>query len=163
MTVIEMRQKRAQLWNAAKAFLDQHRTANGTLSAEDTATYEKMETDLDNLGKEIDREERLNQIGANLSTPTADPITNTPGIGNANKPVTARKEYNDAFWGRARGHRDVSNILTEAPTRTAAILSPTSLTASSSASWTTRTSCVPLCARFPSALTRSSFPGRTAA
>ena len=36
MTILELREKRAKAWDAAKAFLDSHRTDKGTLSAEDT-------------------------------------------------------------------------------------------------------------------------------
>ena len=39
MTILELREKRAKAWDAAKAFLDSHRTDKGTLSAEDDATY----------------------------------------------------------------------------------------------------------------------------
>ena len=53
MTITELREKRAKLWNAMEGFLDTHRTENGVLSAEDDATYAKMETDLDALTNEI--------------------------------------------------------------------------------------------------------------
>ena len=32
MTILELREKRAKAWDAAKAFLDSHRTDKGTLS-----------------------------------------------------------------------------------------------------------------------------------
>ena len=56
--ILELREKRAKLWDSTKAFLDSRRNENGLLSAEDTATYEKMEADVVSLGKEIDRLER---------------------------------------------------------------------------------------------------------
>ena len=34
--ILEMRAKRAKLWDAAKAFLDTHRAEDGTMSAEDS-------------------------------------------------------------------------------------------------------------------------------
>ena len=43
MTILELREKRAKAWEAAKAFLDSHRKENGVLSAEDDAAYTKME------------------------------------------------------------------------------------------------------------------------
>ena len=49
--LMEMRDKRVQSWNAAKAFLDSHRGADGTLSAEDDAIFNKMMDDVDKLGK----------------------------------------------------------------------------------------------------------------
>ena len=44
--ILDMREKRVNLWNAAKAFLDSRRAEDGTLSVEDSATYEKMEADV---------------------------------------------------------------------------------------------------------------------
>ena len=38
MTIQELREKRNTAWNAAKAFLESHRTEKGTLTAEDDAT-----------------------------------------------------------------------------------------------------------------------------
>ena len=35
MTILELREKRAKAWEAAKAFLDSHRNDKGILSAED--------------------------------------------------------------------------------------------------------------------------------
>jgi len=74
----ELREKRAKAWDAAKAFLDTKRGNDGLLSAEDVATYEKMETDVVNLGKEIDRLERQAALDAELNKPTADPLTSKP-------------------------------------------------------------------------------------
>ena len=42
MTITELREKRARLWNTMEGFLDTHRNDNGVLSAEDDATYSKM-------------------------------------------------------------------------------------------------------------------------
>ena len=38
MTILELREKRNKTWEAAKAFLDTHRTDKGVLTAEDDAT-----------------------------------------------------------------------------------------------------------------------------
>ena len=38
----ELIDKRAQLWNAAKTFLDERTDKDGKLSAEDAAAYDKM-------------------------------------------------------------------------------------------------------------------------
>ena len=48
--ILELREKRAKAWEAAKAFLDAKRTQEGFVSAEDAATYDKMEADVVNLG-----------------------------------------------------------------------------------------------------------------
>lgn len=56
--ILELREKRAKAWEAAKAFLDSRRGGDGLLSAEDTVAYEKMEQEVVDLGKEIERLER---------------------------------------------------------------------------------------------------------
>ena len=56
--ILALREKRAKAWEAAKAFLESKRGTDGLLSAEDTATYDRMEADVVNLGKEIERLER---------------------------------------------------------------------------------------------------------
>ena len=53
MTILELREKRAKAWEAAKAFLDSHRNDKGILSAEDDAAYTRMEQEITDLGKEI--------------------------------------------------------------------------------------------------------------
>ena len=53
MTIVEMREKRAKLWNTMEGFLDTHRNDKGVLSAEDDATYASMEKDLNDLSNEI--------------------------------------------------------------------------------------------------------------
>ena len=56
--ILELREKRAKAWDAAKNFLDSKRGNDGMMSAEDAATYDRMEADVINLGKEIERLER---------------------------------------------------------------------------------------------------------
>ena len=51
----ELRAQRAKTWEQTKAFLDSHRSDKGVLSVEDTATYEKMEQEIVDLGREIER------------------------------------------------------------------------------------------------------------
>jgi HK97 family phage major capsid protein len=71
--ILALREKRANLWNQTKAFLDSHRGEDGMVSAEDNATYEKMEADVVALGKEIERLERQAAIDRELDQPTAAP------------------------------------------------------------------------------------------
>jgi len=51
--ILSLREKRAKAWDAAKAFLDAKRGSDGLISAEDAATYDRMEAEVVNLGKEI--------------------------------------------------------------------------------------------------------------
>jgi len=113
--ILELREKRAKAWETAKAFLDTKRGNDGLLSAEDTATYEKMEADVVNLGKEIERLERQAAIDLELSKPLSEPITNKPNAHPAGdgKRGRAADEYREAFWNtmRKKNYLDVQNAL----------------------------------------------------
>ena len=114
--ILELREKRAKAWDAAKAFLDTKRGNDGLLPAEDTATYDKMEADVVALGKEIERLERQAALDLELSKPTNIPITNKPtGIGGSDKTGRATDGYKRAFWNAMRGRQnsDVINALQE--------------------------------------------------
>lgn len=113
----ELMEKRAKTWEGAKAFLDTHRQENGTISAEDNATYEKMEADVVALGKEIERLKRQKEIDAELSKATSTPITEKPQknvVANDEKKGRATDEYKKQFWNsmRKKNFFDVSNVLT---------------------------------------------------
>ena len=56
--ILDMRAKRGEIWDKAKAYLDEHKNESGVLSAEDTEVYERMEQEVVDLGHAIDREER---------------------------------------------------------------------------------------------------------
>lgn len=99
---LELREKRAKAWEAAKAFLDSKRGNDGLLSDEDTAAYEKMETDVVALGKEIDRLERQAALDLEMSKATSNPITNAPFKGADEKAGRASSEYKRAFWNAMR-------------------------------------------------------------
>jgi len=60
--LMNLRDKRVQTWNAAKAFLESHRGTDGTLSAEDDAIFNKMMDEVDKLGKEVMRLEKLEAL-----------------------------------------------------------------------------------------------------
>lgn len=113
--ILELRENRAKLWDSTKAFLDSKRNDKGILSAEDTATYEKMEADVVNLGKEIDRLERQAAIELEINRAINEPIKSNPidYIGNANKTGRATNEYKEAFWKnmRSKNNIDVYNAL----------------------------------------------------
>ena len=100
--ILALREKRANLWNETKAFLESHRAEDGTVSAEDNATYEKMEADVIALGKEIDRLERQAAIDREMDQPTAAPLVSRPVAPTAQKQGRASDEYKTAFWGMIR-------------------------------------------------------------
>lgn len=111
--ITELREKRAKVWEQAKAFLDERRGEDDLLSAEDAATYEKMETEVVNLGKEIERLERQAALDLELSQATSQALKTVPGVGEK-KQGRATDEYTRAFWKhmRNRGDFEVRNALT---------------------------------------------------
>ena len=112
--ILELREKRAALWDSTKAFLDSKRDDKGLLSGEDTATYEKMEADVVNLGKEIDRLERQAVLDLELSKPINTPIKNRPiSFNGTEKTGRATNEYKEAFWQvmRNKNSFDIQNAL----------------------------------------------------
>ena len=113
-TIMDLRTKRATLWEGAKAFLDSHRDKDGKLSAEDAAAYDKMEADVVALGKDIERMERQAAIDAELAKPTAEPIVNTPQATVPEKKGRASDDYRKAMLSAIRSNfRNVSNVLQE--------------------------------------------------
>lgn len=116
MTIQELREKRNTAWNAAKAFLESHRTEKGTLTAEDDATYTRMEQDIADLGKEIARLERQEALEAELSKPVGTPLTSKPATGKQPEVKTGRAsdEYRKGMLTALRTNfRQVSNVLQE--------------------------------------------------
>lgn len=112
---LELREKRAKAWEAAKAFLDAKAKDGAFASAEDAATYDRMEQEVMDLGKQIDRLERQAAIDAELAKATSTPITNQPN-GKADgdsKQGRASDEYKRAFWNGMRNKMsyEVQNAL----------------------------------------------------
>lgn len=113
--VLELKEKRAKAWEVAKAFLDSKQGSNGLMSVEDAATYDKMEAEVVDLGKEIDRLERQAVIDAELAKATSTPITNKPNTqpGGETKTGRATDEYKRAFWNSMRNKNsyEIQNAL----------------------------------------------------
>ena len=111
--VLEMREKRAKAWDAAKAFLDARADGN-VLSAEDNATYEKMVADVDAMARQIAIEEDRVARDAAMAQPTSTPLTGKPTDGSA-KPTRARAtaEYKEDFGRALRGKTLLHNVMSE--------------------------------------------------
>ena len=112
--ILELREKRAKAWETAKNFLDSRRGENGLVSAEDNSTYEKMETEVVNLGKEIDRLEKQAAIDLELSKATSAPLLEKPQADErSRKTGRASNEYKNAFWQvmRNKAGLEVKNAL----------------------------------------------------
>ena len=114
--ITEMREKRAKLWADTKVFLDTHQK-DGILSAEDNATYERMENDVVALGHEVERLERQAALDREMAAPVNAPITAKPETGKPGdtKKGVASDAYRSAFWNvvRSRYSPDIRNALEE--------------------------------------------------
>lgn len=116
MTIQELMEKRAKVWEAAKNFVDTHENENGVLSAEDNATYERMEAEIDDLTKAIDRRRKAEEREKELNQPVNQPLTGKPYAGGQGEPKTGRAsdEYRRAMLNALRSNfRQVSNTLQE--------------------------------------------------
>ena len=115
MTIMELREKRNKALDAAKAFLESHRTDKGVLSVEDDATYTKMEANIDALTNEIHRLERQEQREAEMNKPINTPLTSKPSGSMApEKKGRASDAYKEGMLTALRTNfRQVSNILQE--------------------------------------------------
>ncbi|QGG47345.1 phage major capsid protein [Heliorestis convoluta] len=98
----ELREKRAKVWDQAKKFLDERRQENGLIFPEDNATYEKMEQEVVDLGKEIERLERQERLDRELATATSQALSHRPEQRGAEKTGRATENYKEAFWGAMR-------------------------------------------------------------
>lgn len=116
MTIKDLIEKRAKVWDTAKNFVETHEDKNGVLSDEDTATYNKMEKEIEDLTAAIDRQTRAERRELELSKPVNSPITGKPFMGDADKVKTGRASdaYKDAMLSAMRSNfRNVSNVLQE--------------------------------------------------
>ena len=116
MTIQELMNKRAVAWQAAKDFVNNHRNENGLMEAADRETYDKMEKEISDYTREIERMQREEAMDRELSKPVATPIVEKPKVLEDEEPVSfrARKEYKDAMISALRSNfRNVSNVLQE--------------------------------------------------
>ena len=112
MSINELRTKRASLWEETKKFLAEHTDKDGKMAAADAEAYEKMESDIAEMGKTIDRLEKQAEMDKKLAMPTSKPLVGAPG--KPEKKGTASDEYRKAMFTAIRTKfRDVSNVLQE--------------------------------------------------
>ena len=100
--ILDMRTKRGEIWDKAKAFLDAHSDENGLMNAEDTNEYERMEQEVVDIGHAIDRAERAAELERELSASVSPDLTSRPEQRRDTKIGTASDAYRDAFWRQMR-------------------------------------------------------------
>ena len=115
MNLKDLITKRATAWEAAKTFLDAHQGENGLMSREDSETYDRMEKEVTDYTREIERLTRQKEIDDELNKPMSSPLTERPGAGAApEKTGRASDAYRKAALQAMRtGFHQVSDILQE--------------------------------------------------
>lgn len=116
MTLNEMLEKRKNLLNTMDGFLDTHKNSNGALSAEDDATYSKMEKEFDELTASITRAQRRANMEMEMNKPVNAPITSKPMVMTEQEENTGRASnaYKKNFWNAMRRKQmtpEMSNAL----------------------------------------------------
>ncbi|MCD8108687.1 MAG: phage major capsid protein [Clostridiales bacterium] len=110
--ILELRSKRAALWEQTKKFLEDHRGENGLVAGDAVEQYNKMAREVKALGDEISRLEEQELFEAQLKAPTSSPVTGKPQAEVkpvSNKP-TGTQEYSEAFWNMIRLRGDYGAI-----------------------------------------------------
>ena len=114
MDIQKLIEKRANLWQEAKTFLDEKTAGDGKISVEDAATYDRMEKDIVDLGKNIERLQRAEKIDTYLNAPASKPILGQPFNQSAKKSYRASDEYKKAALLALRTNfKQVNNYLQE--------------------------------------------------
>ena len=128
MTIKELFAKRANLWENAKDFLNTHQDENGLMSAEDAATYDKMEADIQDYTAQIERMERQGQIDAQMSAWNGSPLIGAPGAGTRQPEARtgiASDNYAEDYNCYLRGRALVHNVMSEGVDANGGYLVPT--------------------------------------
>ncbi|MCD8336699.1 MAG: phage major capsid protein [Lachnospiraceae bacterium] len=110
--ILELRSKRAALWEQTKKFLEEHRGENGLVASDAVEQYNKMAGEGKALGNEISRLEEQEAFEAQLKAPTTTPVTGKPkaDVKPTSTKATATPEYSEAFWNMIRLRGDYGAI-----------------------------------------------------
>ena len=100
--IMELMEKRAKAWEAAKAFLNTHSQNGGMVSAE--MPHLRQDGEGSHRPHPRHRAPRQEQIDKMMSAPTSAPLTGKPGAKDEpeDKPGIASKAYRSAFWNNIR-------------------------------------------------------------
>lgn len=99
--IVELKQKRAKLIADARAILDKAEKEDRSLTAEELEQYNKIDAEIDRLGKEIEIEER--QQARERELEKIDDKSHKPNpVDIRDMKPRATQEYRDAFWKAVR-------------------------------------------------------------
>jgi len=100
--ILELRQKRAALVKQAREILDKAEKENRDLTAEEEQEYERIMEEVDKLGKQIEREERMRALEKDLDTRDAEPHKPEPQIQQRDARSRGTEEYRNAYLNYLR-------------------------------------------------------------
>ena len=131
MTINEMLEKRARLWESAKKFLEDHIDKDGKMTAADAEAYEKMEADIKEMTRTIDRLNKQAEMDKKFALPTSSPLTGKPQTavpGTVEKKGTASDAYKNAMLTALRTNfHKVEDVLQEGVDESGGYLVPDEL------------------------------------
>ncbi|MBO8158835.1 phage major capsid protein [Thermosyntropha sp.] len=107
--ILEMRQKRAALVAQARQLLDKAEEEKRGLTAEEEQMYDRIMSDVDKLGKDIEREERLLEIEKQMAQSGGIKAAKQDQPGGDSVDIRtgrASEEYRSAFWKAMRHTRN---------------------------------------------------------
>jgi HK97 family phage major capsid protein len=96
MTVKELLEKRASIWNQAQALREKAAAEKRTFTAEEQQQWDRMVAEMSDLKAQADREERAAQIEAEMRQSTTTPVRPAAG-GTETRETEHDKEYRAAF------------------------------------------------------------------
>lgn len=99
-SIVELREKRANQWEQAKALHEKTVTESRDFSAEEQVQYDRIMADMDSVTKTIEREERLLDMEKDLDKRDGSAATKPPvgtGAPEQRGGEEIQKEYRDAF------------------------------------------------------------------
>ncbi len=102
--ILEMKAKRANLIHQARQLVDRADAENRAMHSDEEASYDKFMNDVDQLGRDIEREEKLSNLESGLENSYNQPLRQNPG-GQSGESANPRalKEYGEAFNRFLRG------------------------------------------------------------
>lgn len=116
MTIQDLMEKRKNIWENAKAFVESKRDKDGLLSEEDLKIYVEMESKVKAIGDEINRLREQETLETELKRATSTPITQKPmsSLNEEKKSTRATDAYKKAMLQAIRTNfRQVNNVLHE--------------------------------------------------
>ncbi|BAU28965.1 HK97 family phage major capsid protein [Aneurinibacillus soli] len=111
----EMREKRASLVEESRKLIERAEQEKRGMTADEEQQFDKIMADVDQLRKDIDREERQIELEMELNQRQHDPTRNNPGAGSGADPEhrddpRETQEYRDTFMRfMLNGRESMSN------------------------------------------------------